>query len=53
MTSFISQMVALDSDTNYTLSFSASGRNCCDGSGLTNPVNIYLNNSNDINTALL
>jgi hypothetical protein len=28
--------------TTYTLSFSACGRNCCDGSGKANPINIGL-----------
>lgn len=50
MTSFISQMIALVTETTYTLSFNASGRNCCDDSGLTNPINIFLNDSNDLNT---
>ena len=28
--------------TTYTLSFSACGRNCCDGSGMANPINLGL-----------
>ena len=38
----ISQVVQLTPGT-YTLSFMSCGRNCCDGSGLGNPINVQLN----------
>ena len=41
-TGYINQIVNLYAGVTYTVSFVASGRNCCDGSGLSNPVNIQL-----------
>jgi len=38
----ISQIIKLESG-KYTLTFFAVGRNCCDGSGKSNPINIQLN----------
>lgn len=49
-TNFISQVVSLEKDVNYTLSFYASGRNCCDGSRKSNPISIYLNQANNNNS---
>lgn len=43
-TQSISQSVYLPVG-NYVISFSAIGRNCCDGSGLGNPLNIQINYS--------
>jgi hypothetical protein len=43
MTASISQTINLSAGTSYTLTFSACGRNCCDGSGQANPINIFLN----------
>ena len=40
----IAQTVQLDPG-NYTLSFVACGRDCCDGSKTTNTIDIYLNSS--------
>jgi hypothetical protein len=45
MTSSINQTIQLTANKQYTLTFSACGRNCCDGSGLSNPINIFLNAS--------
>jgi hypothetical protein len=47
MTSSINQTVQLKANTPYTLSFSACGRNCCDGSGQSNPINIQLYTTSD------
>ena len=44
MTGSISQSITFGAGA-YTLTFSACGRNCCDGSGQSNPINILLNNS--------
>ena len=40
--STISQLIQF-SPGSYILSFYSVGRNCCDGSGLSNPINILLN----------
>lgn len=50
MTSFISQVVSLEKDVSYTLSFYGSGRNCCDGSKKSNPITIFINSVNDTNS---
>jgi hypothetical protein len=42
MTQSMSQTLNLGAGS-YTLTFFAAGRNCCDGSGQSNPVNIQLN----------
>lgn len=41
-TQYLSQSVYLQAGVTYTLSFVACGRNCCDGSGQSNPINIQL-----------
>ena len=41
MTQYVSQTLNLGAGS-YTLTFFAVGRNCCDGSGQSNPVNIQL-----------
>jgi hypothetical protein len=41
-----SQMIYLQAGATYTLTFSACGRNCCDGSGQSNPVDISIQASN-------
>jgi hypothetical protein len=45
---YMSQNVNLQSGTTYTLTFSACGRNCCDGSGLSNPINISLYTNDNV-----
>ena len=37
-----SDWLKFNTGVNYTLTFSACGRNCCDGSGKSNPINIGL-----------
>jgi hypothetical protein len=49
MTGSMSQAINLITGVTYVLSFQACGRNCCDGTGTSNPINIQLN-SNTINT---
>lgn len=49
-TSFISQVVSLEQGINYRLSFYGCGRDCCDGSKKSNPITIFLNNANDVNS---
>jgi hypothetical protein len=49
MTGSMSQAINLTSGASYVVSFQACGRNCCDGTGTSNPINIQLN-SNTINT---
>lgn len=46
-TQSISQMVYLENGINYTLTFVACGRNCCDKSGQSNIVNIDLYTTNN------
>lgn len=46
-TGYISQIVTLQTGISYTLTLSACGRNCCDGSGLSNPINIQLYTTNN------
>ena len=41
-TQYVAQTLYLQSGPQYTISFVACGRNCCDGSGLSNPINIQL-----------
>jgi len=50
-TQSISQSLQLSSG-NYTLSFTACGRNCCDNSGVANPITIYLNSSSNANNQI-
>ena len=45
---YMSQNVNLQSGITYTLTFSACGRNCCDGSGLSNPINISLYTNDNV-----
>ena len=40
---YISQTFSNVEQGTYTLNLQACGRNCCDGSGLSNPINIQLN----------
>ena len=47
---FWSDWIYLSAGVKYTLSLSACGRNCCDGSGLANPINIGLDGENTIYT---
>jgi hypothetical protein len=42
MTQSIAQTLSLQSGVQYTITFVACGRNCCDGSGQSNPINIQL-----------
>ena len=41
-TQSIAQSIDLDSEAIYTLTFSACGRDCCDNSKLSNPINVQL-----------
>jgi hypothetical protein len=41
-TQSISQMIELESEVTYTLLFDACGRDCCDSSKLSNPINVQL-----------
>lgn len=41
----------LTTGVTYTLTFSACGRNCCDGSGLANPIDIGIDGENTFYTA--
>ena len=41
-TGYIYQILNLQAGITYTVSFVACGRACCDGSGLSNPINIQL-----------
>jgi len=41
-TGYIYQILKLQAGITYTVSFVAIGRNCCDGSGQSNPINIQL-----------
>jgi hypothetical protein len=50
MATSINQTVQLKTNIQYILSFSACGRNCCDGSGLSNPINVFLNASTSTTT---
>jgi hypothetical protein len=45
----ISQTVTLNSGVEYTLSFLACGRNCCDDSGLSNEINVIVSNTDNTN----
>ena len=42
MTQYVAQTLYLQSGPQYTITFFACGRNCCDGSGQSNPINIQL-----------
>lgn len=48
MTQAIVQTVQLQAGVTYTMSFLACGRNCCDGSGQSNLVNITLDNTDNV-----
>jgi len=41
-TQSIAQSIDLESDVSYTLTFTACGRDCCDNSKLSNPINVQL-----------
>ncbi len=45
MLNYISQTFSNVETGTYTLTLQACGRNCCDGSGLCNPIDIQLNGS--------
>jgi len=47
MTQYASQTVYFEAGSQYTLTFVACGRNCCDGSGLSNPINVQLYTTNN------
>ena len=47
MTQYISQTIYFGSGIQYTLTFAGCGRNCCDGSGLSNPINVQLYTTNN------
>jgi hypothetical protein len=49
----ISQVVNLSAGASYNLSFTACGRNCCDGSGESNPINIQLSNTDGSNPTVV
>jgi hypothetical protein len=46
-TQYVSQTVYFEAGIQYTLTFVACGRNCCDGSGLSNPINVQLYTTNN------
>lgn len=47
MTQTFSQTLQLNSGVTYYLSFISCGRNCCDDSGLSNPIDIILNDTDN------
>jgi hypothetical protein len=52
-TGTMSQVISLTAGSSYTLSFVACGRNCCDNSGESNPINIQLSNTDGSNTTVI
>ena len=46
-TQYVSQTIYFATGIQYTLTFAACGRNCCDGSGLSNPINVQLYTTNN------
>jgi hypothetical protein len=46
-TQYVAQTLYLQSGGQYTITFVACGRNCCDGSGQSNPINIQLYTTNN------
>jgi hypothetical protein len=49
----ISQVINLEAGATYNLSFTACGRDCCDGSGESNPINVQLSNTDSSNPTVV